>query len=531
MLEHQSSIETRSPLWKPVFSYPCSVEDTSTHDSCGVPFELATACLAPEQEWSQSFKQLSKDQHAAQSVCVVVEASYPAQGDNCSIKASFSTTYVVPCAPATPPQSAICLRPLTPISSWKSLPVLSDEDSGVPAYSSRISSPGALSGSGSELLLVQTFDLDSPATPTETSTAETCATDAARTLDFLNMDSRVALCIPTALLKEIIKVPLAAPDDKFLYSVNPVSEDVLPVFSLGAGAFGQVKLVYVETPAPGQELRMCAVKTVLPGPSYQEQDFWHEVEVMRQCRGCPQVLHLFSAAADQDGFHMLMEVAGNGSLRDLLWACSLYSDDGEVLQGFSEPVARYFVAGLLLALQHLHSLSIAHLDIKPENVLLDSSCRAKLADFGAARHLDRRASKLTDIVGTPGYQPPEMLDGKGYGIAADMWSVGMTAYQLVAGDLPADWQVELLLEKGIFRPPAGLSQDLEHLLSGLLATDPTTRLSAAQAMCHPWFDGFDWAAFRDGSMPLPHFTIYHRLPNQRTSSSACQRVISVEALE
>jgi serine/threonine protein kinase len=58
-------------------------------------------------------------------------------------------------------------------------------------------------------------------------------------------------------------------------------------------------------------------------------------------------------------------------------------------------------------------------------------------------------------------------------------------------------------------------QDLEHLLSGLLATDPHVRLTAAQAMCHPWFDGFDWSAFLDGSMPAPAIPIYHQLPNQR----------------
>ena len=52
-------------------------------------------------------------------------------------------------------------------------------------------------------------------------------------------------------------------------------------------------------------------------------------------------------------------------------------------------------------------------------------------------------------------------------------------------------------------------------MSGLLATDPHMRLTAAQAMCHPGFDGFDWEAFACGSMGPPAIPVYHQMPNER----------------
>eukprot|EP00828_Plagiopyla_frontata_P043842 TRINITY_DN6988_c0_g1_i1.p1 TRINITY_DN6988_c0_g1~~TRINITY_DN6988_c0_g1_i1.p1 ORF type:complete len:153 (+),score=14.74 TRINITY_DN6988_c0_g1_i1:405-863(+) len=85
---------------------------------------------------------------------------------------------------------------------------------------------------------------------------------------------------------------------------------------------------------------------------------------------------------------------------------------------FSLDAAKFYIAELILAVEHLHSLQIIHRDLKPENLLLDSSGHLKLTDFGLSEYSAQKNSKL---IGTPDYIPPELIKGESnFGMKGDI---------------------------------------------------------------------------------------------------------------
>lgn len=94
---------------------------------------------------------------------------------------------------------------------------------------------------------------------------------------------------------------------------------------------------------------------------------------------------------------------------------------------------KFYAACLLCILDYLNSKSIAHRDIKPSNIMIDKNGYTKLIDFGTAKVI----SDFTNtVIGTPHYIAPEILQGKGYHLSCDFWSVGITIYYIYYGVLP-----------------------------------------------------------------------------------------------
>merc|ERR1719453_2252394 len=105
---------------------------------------------------------------------------------------------------------------------------------------------------------------------------------------------------------------------------------------------------------------------------------------------------------------------------------------------FSKEGAQFYLGSLVSALEHLHSPRVCTVfrDLKPENVMLDQRGYVRLIDFGLARRLETPFSPRFTLVGTPEFLSPEVLTGGGYTTCADIWGLGVMAYELLVGQLP-----------------------------------------------------------------------------------------------
>lgn len=101
---------------------------------------------------------------------------------------------------------------------------------------------------------------------------------------------------------------------------------------------------------------------------------------------------------------------------------------------FSEEVASFYAAELVLALEHLHSLGIIYRDLKPENCLLDMDGHVVLTDFGLSKvSVDE---KTNTVCGTVEYMAPEVLMEMHYDQTVDWWSLGVLMYDMLTGSPP-----------------------------------------------------------------------------------------------
>ena len=180
-------------------------------------------------------------------------------------------------------------------------------------------------------------------------------------------------------------------------------------------------------------------------------------------------------------------------------------------QAFSESVARFYAANVLLALEHIHSKGLVYRDLKPENLLMDAEGYIKIADFGFAKKVES-TSKTYTICGTPEYQAPEIIAKKGTTRLVDLWSFGILLFDMLTGHTPfqsADddpFKIYRKAAAGRFQVPPGVSSTAADLIYKLVVVDPEARLGARNTgdiKSHAWFAETDFSGILLKSVMAP----------------------------
>ncbi|KAF2747381.1 kinase-like protein [Sporormia fimetaria CBS 119925] len=180
---------------------------------------------------------------------------------------------------------------------------------------------------------------------------------------------------------------------------------------------------------------------------------------------------------------------------------------------FHEARAKFYIAELILALQHLHEHNIVYRDLKPENILLDANGHIALCDFGLSKANLTDDSTTNTFCGTTEYLAPEvLLDEHGYTKMVDFWSLGVLVFEMCCGWSPFYAEETQQMYKNIAFgkvrfPRDALSTEGRNFVKGLLNRNPKHRLGAtrdAQELKeHPFFADVDWDALSKKNVVPP----------------------------
>ncbi|CAF2003366.1 unnamed protein product [Rotaria magnacalcarata] len=252
---------------------------------------------------------------------------------------------------------------------------------------------------------------------------------------------------------------------------------------LGKGAFSIVRRCIQKS--SGQEFAAKIINTKkLSTRDHQKLD--REARICRQLKH-PNIVRLHESISEE-GFHYLVF--------DLVTGGELF-EDIVAREFYSEADASHCIQQVLEAVRHCHEGNIVHRDLKPENLLLASKTKGaavKLADFGLAIEVNGEQTQWYGFAGTPGYLSPEVLKKEPYGKPVDIWACGVILYILLVG-YPPFWDEDQhrlynQIKAGAYDYPSPewdtVTSEAKRLIDSMLNINPSRRISAADALKHPW---------------------------------------------
>lgn len=260
------------------------------------------------------------------------------------------------------------------------------------------------------------------------------------------------------------------------------------------------------------------------------EDVRREVKILKALSGHKNLVKFYDAFEDANNVYIVMELCEGGELLD-----KILSRGGR----YTEEDAKIIVVQILSVVAYCHLQGVVHRDLKPENFLFttkEEDAPMKVIDFGLSDFI-RPDQRLNDIVGSAYYVAPEVLH-RSYSLEADMWSIGVITYILLCGSRPF-WA---RTESGIFRsvlradpnfddtPWPTVSPEAKDFVKRLLNKDHRKRMTAAQALTHPWL--------RDERRAVPLDLVIYKLvksyvratPFKRAAIKALSKAVTEDEL-
>ncbi|CAL8330337.1 unnamed protein product [Merluccius merluccius] len=345
-----------------------------------------------------------------------------------------------------------------------------------PGPSRRSKSPGAMNGGPASQISTPRSVKSSSPSPTSPHTLQGFKVGHKHTHARTHAHTR------THTHRDHMSISFPVNGNRCLPSSSPVLDKYKVGKVIGDGNFAVVKEC-VER-ATGKEYALKIIdKAKCSG---KEHLIENEVAVLRRVKH-PNIIMLMEEVDSPTELCLVMELVKGGDLFDAITSSAKYT----------ERDASGMVYNLAGALKYLHSMSIVHRDVKPENLLVfeypDGTKSLKLGDFGLATVVE---GPLYTVCGTPTYVAPEIISETGYGLKVDVWAAGVITYILLCGFPPfrseSNQQEDLfeqILEGRLEYPSPywdPISHSVKELICQLLQVNPEDRYSAQDVLSHPW---------------------------------------------
>jgi cGMP-dependent protein kinase len=274
---------------------------------------------------------------------------------------------------------------------------------------------------------------------------------------------------------------------------NITLDDLIIIKKLGHGMFGNVFLSAHKT-----KKNLYALKTIdrkkIDNEKVQDSLILERKILMQLDHML--ILKLIKTFKDQKRLYFLLEYVRGQDLFDVIRELGLVSDED----------SKFYTGCMIMIFEHLHERDIVYRDLKPENVMVDEEGYPKLIDFGTARIVEGRTYTM---IGTPHYMAPEVILGKGYGISADYWSLGIMIYEFICGGVPFGESesdsyaiYEKVLEGKIAYPNyANPTPESKKFIDQLLSKNLKS---------HIWLKNIDWEGLFEKKIEPPYIPV---IPN------------------
>ncbi|XP_053203133.1 calcium/calmodulin-dependent protein kinase type II alpha chain-like isoform X2 [Panonychus citri] len=252
---------------------------------------------------------------------------------------------------------------------------------------------------------------------------------------------------------------------------------------LGKGAFSIVRRCVQRS--TGLEFAAKIINT----KKLSARDFQKLEREARICRKLnhPNIVRLHDSIQEEGYHYLIFDLVTGGELFEDIVAREYYS----------EADASHCIQQILESVNHCHMNNVVHRDLKPENLLLASKQKGaavKLADFGLAIEVSGDRSAWFGFAGTPGYLSPEVLRKEPYSKPVDIWACGVILYILLVG-YPPFWDEDqhrlyAQIKAGAYDYPSPewdtVTPEAKNLINSMLTINPEKRITAAEALKHPW---------------------------------------------
>ena len=268
-------------------------------------------------------------------------------------------------------------------------------------------------------------------------------------------------------------------------SKSDPSKDYKKKQFLGEGSFASVYLVQNRITESIRAMKV--IKKSSTTTEEDEKEIINEINILK-IMDHPNILKIFEFYSNKESYSIITEYCSGGELFNEI------TENGP----FNERYSAYVMYQILSSINYCHNMNIIHRDLKPENILIvdrnkNNFPRIKVCDFGTSKMVEKGAVQRK-LVGSSYYIAPEVIK-KNYNEKCDIWSCGVILYILLSGRPPFggedDREIMDNVKKGKYdlegSPFNKCSKSVLDLIKKLLVMDKDKRISAQEALNHPWF--------------------------------------------